>query len=397
MVDADTRAAVAGEFVKLVLDFRLVAVLLTLIWLRVAAPSSPVAVALVLAVGLTSFVALLRWARIGRLVARHPAVLAADLVLGLAVLTVVGVESPFAYALLGTALLAGVLYGYVGAGVFGVLLVACHEAAALGDGEPAGFATVITMPALYPAAAFAAAAIGRLIIERSVAVQRAASVETRTAVARDLHDTLAKTVQGLHFTAAALESAAASGDTEAVHRHAGALRGAASRAEREARSLMKNWRIDRGGHPASLADVLATAVRECVAGGGLLVDVDCRPDISGVDPATRRELELVVREAVRNVVAHANATRAQVRVIADPGDGAIRLSVADDGVGLPSSECLAAAAEAGHYGLVGMAERVRRLGGTLELGESALGGAGLWVELPARQPSPVPPEREVAV
>lgn len=255
------------------LDFRLVAVLLTLIWLRVVAPSSPLAVALVLAVGLTSFVALLRWARIGRLVARHPGVLAADLVLGLVVLTVVGVKSPFAYALLGTALLAGALCGYAGAGVFGLLLVACHEAAALGDGEPAGFATVVTMPALYPPAAFAAAAIGRLIIERSVAVQRAASVETRTAVARDLHDTLAKTVQGLHFTAAALESAAASGDTGAVRPHAGALRGAASRAEREARSLMKNWRIDRDGHPSSLADVLTDAVRECVAGGGLLVDV----------------------------------------------------------------------------------------------------------------------------
>lgn len=392
MADADTRAAVAATFVRLVLDFRLIAVLLTVAWLNVGGERSPLVVAAAVVVGLLSFAALMQWARIGRFVAAHPGVLAIDLVVGFVMLTLVGVDSPFVYVLLGTALLAGVLYGYLGAGVFGALLIACHQVAALSNGTPVRFWTVVTMPVLYPVAAAAAAAIGRLFIERSAAVRRAADAEARSAVARDLHDTLAKTVHGLWFTATALESAAASGDAGAVRRHTSALRTAATRADQEARALMRGWREGAGGRPLPAA--LDTAVRECVGESELQVDLDVPEDITDLDAATRRELELIVREALRNVVAHAQATRARVRLTANPG-GTLRLSVADDGVGWPAQSRLTAAAGTGRYGLVGMTERVRRLGGVIELGTDTLGGAVVQVEVPLGARRSAPPHEEV--
>jgi signal transduction histidine kinase len=392
VADADTRAAVAATFVRLVLDFRLIAVLLTVAWLNVGGERSPLVVAAAVVVGLLSFAALMQWARIGRFVAAHPGVLAIDLVVGFVMLTLVGVDSPFVYVLLGTALLAGVLYGYLGAGVFGALLIACHQVAALSNGTPVRFWTVVTMPVLYPVAAAAAAAIGRLFIERSAAVRRAADAEARSAVARDLHDTLAKTVHGLWFTATALESAAASGDAGAVRRHTSALRTAATRADQEARALMRGWREGAGGRPLPAA--LDTAVRECVGESELQVDLDVPEDITDLDAATRRELELIVREALRNVVAHAQATRARVRLTANPG-GTLRLSVADDGVGWPAQSRLTAAAGTGRYGLVGMTERVRRLGGVIELGTDTLGGAVVQVEVPLGARRSAPPHEEV--
>lgn len=383
MVDADTRAAVAAEFVRLVLDSRLVAVLLTLVWLRVEGTTAiPLAVAVpTMVVGVVSFAALKRWTAIGRWVAAHPGVLAADLVLGVLVLTLVGVDSPFVYVLVGTALMAGVLYGYVGAAVFGVLLVASHAIVALRTG-PATFTTLVTVPVLYPAATFAAAAVGRLFVERSSAVQLAAGIEARTAVARDLHDTLAKTVQGLRFRATALEAAARTGQVDRVREHAGALRDAAAAADREARWLMRGWRDVPARTADCLATLLAATVETCATEGGPVVELDCPGTLPALGGEREHDLDLVVREAVRNAVRHADATRVRVSAAHDPGAGTVRITVADDGVGWPPPDELQASEAAGHYGIVGIRERVRRQGGGVELDDGPLGGAAVIVDVP---------------
>jgi len=85
----------------------------------------------------------------------------------------------------------------------------------------------------------------------------------------------------------------------------------------------------------------------------------------------------VVAEALTNVVKHARATRATVRVAAD--DGVLTLEVRDDGVGGANPE--------GH-GLMGIADRVDALGGRLRI-ESADGdGTVLTARLPLTTRSP---------
>src|SRR5690606_28468625 len=78
------------------------------------------------------------------------------------------------------------------------------------------------------------------------------------------------------------------------------------------------------------------------------------PVDSAVTPEIRSEVMAVLREALSNVVRHAQATA--VRVSVTVGDGDIRVTVADNGVGLP---------EGGHRsGLANLRERADRYGGT---------------------------------
>ena len=95
----------------------------------------------------------------------------------------------------------------------------------------------------------------------------------------------------------------------------------------------------------------------------------------GLDLSDERNQALFrsVQEALTNVVRHAKARR--VEVVLASADGRVSLTVNDDGVGL---------VEGGRkgIGLLGMQERARTLGGRLTLGQSALGGAAINLEIP---------------
>src|SRR4051812_45365707 len=79
----------------------------------------------------------------------------------------------------------------------------------------------------------------------------------------------------------------------------------------------------------------------------------------------------MVAEALTNVVKHANAERAGVRI--SVADRALRVEVVDDGLG---------GADPSGHGLVGMADRVTALGGRLEIDSPPGGGTGLTATFP---------------
>jgi signal transduction histidine kinase len=71
-----------------------------------------------------------------------------------------------------------------------------------------------------------------------------------------------------------------------------------------------------------------------------------------------------VRELVTNAATHASASKVTVVVAAEPR--ALRLTVADDGVGLPHGR-LEQALDEGHIGLAAASERVRAVGGDISV------------------------------
>jgi signal transduction histidine kinase len=79
----------------------------------------------------------------------------------------------------------------------------------------------------------------------------------------------------------------------------------------------------------------------------------------------------IVAEALTNVVKHARATTAEVKAWVE--DGALRLEVADDGVG---------GADPTGHGLVGLSDRAIALGGSFAVGASPSGGTAVWATLP---------------
>ena len=82
-------------------------------------------------------------------------------------------------------------------------------------------------------------------------------------------------------------------------------------------------------------------------------------------PAVNQELVVALSELLDNVRRHSRATKAHVRLLA--GAGSVSLQVSDNGVGLPKGCDLAAFEEAGHVGLVGVRERVARIGGSFDI------------------------------
>ena len=82
-------------------------------------------------------------------------------------------------------------------------------------------------------------------------------------------------------------------------------------------------------------------------------------------PAVNQELVVALSELLDNVRRHSRATKAHVRLLA--GAGSVSLQVSDNGIGLPKGCDLAAFEEAGRVGLVGVRERVARVGGTFDI------------------------------
>lgn len=193
-------------------------------------------------------------------------------------------------------------------------------------------------------------------------VEYLAAVAERERIARDLHDVLGHT---LSLVVVKAQLAARLADRDAA-RAAGEMRDV----ERVARAALAEVRETIRGYHPRLADEVARA-------GVLLDTAGVRADLAledaarlGLDGAREEALALALREAVTNVVRHADARHCTTRLSAV--DGAVVLVVEDDGRGMLG------APEGG--GLRGMRDRVEVLGGGV-LHVPRAGGRGRRVEV----------------
>jgi signal transduction histidine kinase len=194
------------------------------------------------------------------------------------------------------------------------------------------------------------------------ATRRAAAAE-RARLAREMHDSLSKTLDAVALGAAALPTTMA--DPQRAARLAQTLSDATRSAAADARTLIGDLRAESPDVPLteSIATIVTTwSTRHRVAVHERVEDVTVAPDVG-------YELVWILREALRNVAAHARAT--EVSVYLGRADDCVRLAVIDNGVGLPAQG--GAAHLDGHHGLTGMAERARACGGTLTVTTVAAG------------------------
>jgi two-component system sensor histidine kinase UhpB len=101
------------------------------------------------------------------------------------------------------------------------------------------------------------------------------------------------------------------------------------------------------------------------------------PDLG---PSITLAIYRVVQEGLINALRHARPSRIDLAVQGDPQR--IRISVADDGIGLPTDW-----ARPGHFGLRGLTDRVAQLGGTLNVRNQTGGGVLLTAEIPLTVPA----------
>jgi signal transduction histidine kinase len=358
-------------------------------------------VAALLVTSVASIVPVMRWDKVGPILVRHPSYLAGELVLAALILVLTGVDSPFFFFTLGTALLGGLVYGYPGAALFSFMLIvgyayAVHIRAPI-DGTAVDFRTVVVLPSLYPIVAVAGAGARRLLDRQAEAEdtlaeqQRAMAVQAeRERLARDMHDSLAKTVHGIGFAALAL-SRRIQVDPPGAVEDARKLAADARTAAQEARELLSGL---RGRDDAELP--LPTAIRSEAARWGERTGTSVGGSLDDVGPLPSlalRELRWILKEALANVERYAHASRVDVHL--RRLGARVVLTIADDGAGFEVPDDLDEL-PGGSFGLRGMRERARLAGGDLSVESEPGDGTvvSVWVPAgaPPRQPEgPEPP------
>lgn len=197
-------------------------------------------------------------------------------------------------------------------------------------------------------------------------VRRLAAVAERERIGRDLHDLLGHTLS-LVAIKGELAGRLVGRDPAAAEREIAEVTQIARGALAQVRTAVTGMRA------AALASELASA-RTLLESCG--VELSCRQEAGELPAPIETALAMIVREAATNIQRHAGATRASVEIRGDSGAGhgaAVALCVSDNGRGGVGTR---------GNGLAGIGERVRALGGTLEIDSPPGAGTVLRARLP---------------
>ncbi|MGW0573267.1 sensor histidine kinase [Streptomyces tauricus] len=356
-----------------------------------------------------SYAMLRDWDRFAPQLLAHPSLMAVDLVFGAILLLTASPASPLAYAAVCTPLLSGLLYGWRGSGVFtGLQLVVLLTVFRAWDHRPGAGASTLLIAGFCVAAGVIGVTLRNLMFRFGTASQALAEANSRLAVAeaveserarlaREMHDSVAKTLHGLALSAEALALAADNRtDPHTLKSQATAVAGAARRAATESRELLTDLRAHTAlSHPPmDMATELTARVQDFESRTNIKATITTpTPDASqslALPPGAPRQLLAIASEALENAHRHANATHVEVAL--EAAYGVLRLTVRDDGAGTAVSlDDVQVLANTGHFGLLGMLERAATVGADLHLHSAADGGTEVELTLPCPALSPRPP------
>nr|WP_309141393.1 histidine kinase [Streptomyces composti] len=335
---------------------------------------------------MASYVLFRDWERFGPLLLRHPVLLAADTLFGALLLVSAGPDTTLAYVSVCTPLLAGLVYGWRGAALFaslqGLILLLVYATVEDSTGGPA---ETLLLPGLCVVAGAVGSSLRNLMLHFGEATRALTTVQARLAVteavsaerarlAREMHDSVAKTLHGVALAADGLAGSASSGrpDPALIRQQAELVARSARRAAAESRELLADLR--RESDPTQGTDVLvelAARTRDFAKRTGLAVTY--RPtgqhSVPPVPPAVARQLLTIASEAMENAHRHAEPTKVEIR--AGVHGDLLRISIYDDGRGLPPGTDLEQLRRAGHFGLLGMVERAASVGARIRIGRGS--------------------------
>ncbi|MFJ7529840.1 sensor histidine kinase [Streptomyces griseus] len=195
----------------------------------------------------------------------------------------------------------------------------------------------------------------------------------RQRIERDLHDGAQQELVAVVMRLGMLEAAAtaAATDRERVVRLAREAQAQAERALERLRETVRDI------HPRELSDLgLIAAVRELAARSPLRVELTSTGDDSQLSSPTATAVYFTVSEALTNIAKHAGAGVARVDLRCTTTD--VHVRVRDDGVG-------GARIDAGS-GLAGLRERMRSVGGNLDILSPPGGGTQVSASAPGQPP-----------
>ena len=228
-----------------------------------------------------------------------------------------------------------------------------------------------------------AATLGDAVEDKRRLAERAVSLQDgeRKEIARELHDELGPYLFALRAHASSLMriADAREPDTDALRKHGGAILEQINALQQFNRRVLEKLR------PVGLAEL---GLREALGAllrlwreshPGVVIEMTVSPSVGAAGETAELTIYRIIQEALTNVFRHAGATRVDIAVEpAVPGPtraavleaDAIKVSVRDNGAGLPTDHKQG-------FGMIGMHERVRALGGTMTVAST---GHGVTVE-----------------
>lgn len=185
------------------------------------------------------------------------------------------------------------------------------------------------------------------------------SEEEKAKLARELHDTLGSNLTAINMDLNWISKRLPSEQPELRERLQRSLQMLTDTVElkHEVIEGLRPSHLDNLG----LAFAMRSHCREFTRRTGLPCDVEVLEDFDELNPDWSIALYRIAQEALTNIAKHAQAKSVKMRLHRELGG--IRLCIADDGVGLAAG----ATSKSKSHGLVGMRERMRQIGGTLEI------------------------------
>ncbi|MEN3328897.1 MAG: hypothetical protein V7638_3704 [Acidobacteriota bacterium] len=263
-----------------------------------------------------------------------------------------------------------VFYNDLGPGTYRFRVMACNNSGVWN--EAGTYVDFTIIPAYYQTAWFRVSVVVLFLlvlgvlyelrlrqVARVVRGRMEERLEERERIARDLHDTLLQSVQGLilKFHAVLKQIPAdmpAHNALEKTLDHADEVLA-------EGRDRIRNLRV----HSASLSDLPAAfraVAEETSEGREAIFTMVVEGHVRELHPLVLEECYCIGREAIINALTHSEGQHVEAEITYDPRQ--FRLRVRDDGRGIDPS-ILEAGGRSGHWGLQGMHERAQKVGAQL--------------------------------
>jgi ligand-binding sensor domain-containing protein/signal transduction histidine kinase len=218
---------------------------------------------------------------------------------------------------------------------------------------------------------------------RNLRQRFAAVLEERNRLAREMHDTL---IQGCVGVSALLEAASSAQEVspkisnELLDRARNEVRAAVD----EARLAVWNLR-QSSGSGEDVVKAVAQLAHRTEQETGLPVKFESSGAPFALGAASEWSLLMVTREALQNAIRH--AAPQQLSVVLSFDRRSLCVEIEDDGCGFDTS--IVHSSNGRHYGLIGMRERVEKLGGVFRLTSSPGQGTQVYLSIPLRKAAPL--------
>jgi signal transduction histidine kinase len=215
-------------------------------------------------------------------------------------------------------------------------------------------------------------------LQRLVAVNRAAEEQQRNAIvaertrfARDIHDTLAQGFTGIIMQLNAAEQRL-QGDSTEARAHIEKARQLANESLEEARRSVSALRIDTLAS-GSLLGAMEQIGRKLTSNSGVQLDTKLEGQPYALPEQCEANLLRIAQEALTNAVRHSRTTRIIIRLAYRTGS--VELEIGDSGRGMSGQE-------PSGFGVDGMRERVRQIGGEIKILSDPGRGTRIVVTVP---------------